>query len=269
MMEEPLQPAPAIAPDAPAFGPGRWKGWPIAGVTILCVAVLYLAQLIVGVIIGIFTLLPYERIHPGVVPDLATFTTMIFNAPALFAMVLPGEALMAFLAIVLVAGAVGATRANVGLGRPPRATDFAIGILAGLVLAVISDIVSSAQEKLLGPHPQPSVQIIMSHHGLGSFGLDFVTVALAAGVCEEIMFRGVVFTALVQRMSLWWAAALSGLLFAAAHVDPWSFVALWTVGIGLGVLFYRTRSLWPNIVAHTTFNAVTLVLIYLFPQLAK
>lgn len=268
-MEESLQSAPVIAPDAPAFGPGRWKGWPIAGITILGVAALYLAQIIVGVIIGIFTLIPYERIHPGVVPDLATFTKLLFNAPALFAMVLPAEALMAFLAIALVAGAVGATRANVGLGRPPRATDFAIGLLAGLGLVVVSDLVAGAQEKILGPHPQQSVQIIMSHHGIGAFGLDFVTVALAAGVCEEIMFRGVVFTALVQRMPLWWAAALSGLLFAAAHVDPWSFLALWTVGIGLGLLFYRTRSLWPNIVAHTTFNAFTLVLIYLFPQFAK
>lgn len=268
-MEESPQAAPVVPPGSTAFGPGRWRGWPIAGITILGVAALYLAQIIIGIIIAIFTLLPYERIHPGVVPDLATFTVMLFNAPALFAMVIPGEALMAVLAILLVAGAVGATRANIGLGRPPRATDLAVGLLAGLGLVFVSDVVASLQEKLLGPHPQQSVQIIMSHHGLGSFGLDFVTVALAAGVCEEIMFRGVVFTALVQRMPLWWAAVLSGLMFAAAHVDPWSFLALWTVGIGLGLLFFQTRSLWPNIVAHTTFNAFTLVLIYFFPQLAK
>jgi membrane protease YdiL (CAAX protease family) len=70
-------------------------------------------------------------------------------------------------------------------------------------------------------------------------------------------------------MSVLWAAALSGLMFAAAHLDKWNLVALWTVGIGLGLLFYRTRSLWPNMIAHTTFNAFTLVLIYVFPQFAK
>ena len=176
---------------------------------------------------------------------------------------------MAFLAIVLVAGTVGATRANLGLGRGLRAIDVLEGFGAGLALVGVSWGISLLQDRIFGPHPQPTIEIIKNHHGLGSFGIDFITVAVAAGVCEEIMFRGVVFTALVQRMPLVWAAVLSGLLFAAAHIEPWSFVALWSVGIGLGFLFYSTRSLWPNMIAHTTFNAFSLVLIYLFPQLAK
>jgi membrane protease YdiL (CAAX protease family) len=268
-MEEPTQAAPAIAPDSPAFGPGRWKGWPIAGITLVGVAVLYLTQLIILIFVAIFTLLPYERLHPGVVPDVATLTLMLTPAPALFAMVVPGEALMAFLAIVLVSGSMGATRANLGLGRPFRFSDVLIGLGAGLLLVVVSDIVAKLQELRFGPHPQGSVQIIMSHHGLGSFSFDFVTVALAAGICEEIMFRGVVFAALVQRMPLVWAAIVSGLIFAAVHGDLWSLSALWVVGIGLAILYYRTRSLWPNMVAHTTFNAFTLIIVYFFPQWAK
>jgi hypothetical protein len=269
MMEESLQPAPVIAPDAPAFGPGRWRGWPIAGITIIGVAVLYLAQIIVAGIIIVFTVIPYMRAHPGVAPDLATYTRMVTTAPDLLAMVIPGEGLMAFLAIILVASIAGATRANIGLGRPLRALDFLIGVAGGGVLIGASTLISAIQQAIFGPHPQPTLQIILNHHGFGSFALDFVTVAVTAGVCEEIMFRGVVFTALIQRMPLWWAAALSGLMFAAAHLDQWSFVALWVVGVGLGVLFYHTRSLWPNMIAHTTFNAFTLVLIYLFPQFAK
>lgn len=268
-MEETQQIAPVIAPDGPAFGPARWRGWPIAGITVFGVAVLYLTQVIVGVILLVFEYLPYARTHPGSVPDVATITKVIFNAPALFITVVPGEALMAFLAIILVAGAVGATRANLGIGRPPKAVDALIGIVAGLALVGVSVIVNAVQEKMFGPHPQPSVEIIKSHHGLASFGFDFVTVALAAGVCEEIMFRGVVFAALVQRMPLWWAAGLSGMIFAAAHADFWSFVALWAVGLGLALLYYRTRTLWPNMIAHTTFNAFTLVLVYFVPQLAK
>ena len=268
-MEDSPQTAQVIASDGPAFGPTRWRGWPIAGITVLSVAVLYLVQAILGIIVAVFTLLPYERVHPGFIPNPAFLTKLVFNAPALFAMVIPSEALMAFVAIVLVTGMFSATRANLGLGRPPRATDFLIGLGAGLALVAVSALFSSLQERWLGPHPQLAIQIIKSHTGLASFAFDFVTVALAAGVCEEIMFRGVVFTALVQRMPLVWAAVLSGLLFAAAHLDPWSFVELWAVGIGLGLLYYGTRSLWPNMVAHTAFNAFSLVLIYFFPQLAK
>ena len=268
-MEESSQVAPVTAPDGPAFDSARWRGWPIAGITIIGVAVLYLAQVVVLFIIFLFTVVPYMRLHPGHVPDLATVTNMVTTAPDLFAMVIPGEGLMAFLAVVLVIGAVGATRADLGLGRPPRPIDFLEGIGAGIALVGVSSVVAWLQERAFGPHPQPTIAIIKNHHGLGSFGIDFITVALAAGVCEEIMFRGVVFTAFVQRMPVVWAAVLSGLLFAAAHVEPWSFVELWTVGIGLGFLFYSTRSLWPNMVAHTTFNAFSLVLIYFFPQLAK
>jgi CAAX protease family protein len=268
-MEESPQVAPAIAPDGPAFGPGRWRGWPIAGVTLAGVAVLYLTQFIILIFVVIFTIIPYEHLHPGVVPDVATLTLMLTPAPALFAMVVPGEALMAFLAIVLASRAVGATRANLGLGRPPRISDLWIGLGAGLLLVGLSTIVAKLQELRFGPHPQGSVQIIMNHHGLVSFSFDFLTVALAAGVCEEIMFRGVVFAAFAQRMSLFWAATVSGLIFAAVHGDPWSLSALWAVGIGLAVLYYGTRSLWPNMVAHTTFNAFTLIIVYFIPQLAK
>ncbi len=268
-MEESPQTAPAIAPAGPAFGPARWRGWSVVGITVISVAALYLAQIILGIIVAVFILLPYERVHPGFIPDAAFLTKLVFNAPALFAMVIPSEALMAFLAIVLVTGMFGATRANLGLGRKPRFLDILIGILAGSALIAVTVVISTLQDKWFGPHPQLSVQIIKSHTGLASFAFDFVTVALAAGVCEEIMFRGVVFTALVQRMPLVWAAALSGLLFAAAHVDRWAFVELWAVGVGLAFLYYRTRSLWPNMVAHTTFNAFSLVVIYFFPQLAK
>ncbi|HEY5094637.1 MAG TPA: type II CAAX endopeptidase family protein [Candidatus Eremiobacteraceae bacterium] len=268
-MEETQQVAPVIAPDVPAFGPKRWRGWPIFGITVFGVAVLYLAQIIVSAILFIFTYFPYARAHPGTPTDVNTISKLVFTAPALFATVVPGEALMAFLAIVLVAGAVGATRANLGFARPPKAVDLLIGILAGLALVLVSFIVGELQEKVFGPHPQASVEIIKSHHGLASFAFDFVGVALAAGVCEEIMFRGVVFAALVQRMPLWWAAALSGLIFAAAHADYWSIAALWAVGMGLCFLYYRSRTLWANMIAHTTFNAVTLVFVYFLPQLAK
>jgi membrane protease YdiL (CAAX protease family) len=269
MIDEHAAVMPAAVLEGPAFGPVRWRGWRIAGIAMLGLAALYLVQLIIGIVLAIVTYLPYAASHPGAVPDAATLTRIIFNAPALFAMVVPGEALMAFLAIVLVIGTVGATRANLGLGRRPRFLDVVIGFLGGLSLVGVSSIVAQIQEHFFGPHPQPSVQIIMSHHGIGSFALDFVTVALAAGVCEEIMFRGVVFAALVQRLPLWTAAALSGLIFATAHFDRWSLLALWMVGIGLGLLYYHTRSLWPNMVAHTVFNAFTLVIVYWFPQYAK
>jgi membrane protease YdiL (CAAX protease family) len=249
--------------------PARWNGWRVAAVILFGIAALYLVQIIIGLIIAIIVLYPQIQAHPHSIPDAHQLLVMMLNSPSLFLLSVSSESLMAFIAVGLAMSSLGASRAQLGMGRTFRATDVLIGILGGCALIGIGDLVGSIQERFFGPHPQATVQIIMSHHGPGSFALDFVSVALVAGICEELMFRGVMFTALAQRMPVWIAAVLSGLAFGIAHADIWSLAALTAVGIGLAVLFSRTRSIWPNMVAHTTFNAFSLVLIYFFPQFAK
>lgn len=249
--------------------PARWNGWRATAVILFGIAALYLAQIIIGVIVAVIVLYPQLQAQPHSIPDPQRLLVMMLNSPSLFLISVTSESLMAFIAIGLAMSSLGASRQQLGLGRPFRIRDVGVGILAGIALIIAGDAVGAVQQIIFGPHTQPTVQIIMSHHGVGSFMLDFVSVALAAGICEELMFRGVVFTALAQRMPLWIAAALSGLAFGLAHAELWSLAALTVVGIGLALLYSRTRSIWPNMVAHTTFNAFSLVLIYFFPQYAK
>jgi membrane protease YdiL (CAAX protease family) len=255
----------SLEPAAPA----RWNGWRVTAVVLFGVAALYLVQLIVGAIIAIIVIVPQVQAHPQHLPNTQQLLIAMLNSPSLFVLSVSSESLMAFIAVALAMSSLGASRQQLGMGRPFQASDLVIGVLAGCALIGIGDIVGSIQEHFFGAHQQQTVQIIMSHHGLGSFALDFISVALVAGICEELMFRGVMFTALAQRMPVWTAAVLSGIAFGVAHADKWSLAALSFVGIGLAVLFSRTRSIWPNMVAHTTFNAFSLVLIYFFPQFAK
>jgi uncharacterized protein len=256
-----------LPPDPAA--PARWNGWRATAVVLFGVAALYLVQLIIGLIIAIIVLYPQIQAHPHNIPNAQQLLVMMLNSPSLFILSVSSESLMAIIAVGLAMSSLGASREQLGLGRPFRIEDVGVGVLAGAALIIIGDVVGSIQQHFFGPHPQPTVQIIMSHHGLLSFALDFVSVALVAGICEELMFRGVMFTALAQRMPVWIAAVLSGLAFGIAHADIWSLAALTVVGVGLALLYSRTRSIWPNMVAHTTFNAFSLVLIYYFPQLAK
>ncbi|HLJ82631.1 MAG TPA: CPBP family intramembrane glutamic endopeptidase [Candidatus Eremiobacteraceae bacterium] len=249
--------------------PARWNGWRATAVILFGVAALYLVQIIIGVIIAIIVLYPQLQAQPHSIPNTQQLLVMMLNSPSLFLISVTSESLMAFIAIGLAMSSLGASRQQLGFGRPFRILDVGVGILAGIALIGAGDVVGSLQQQIFGPHPQPTVQIIMSHHGIVSFMLDFVSVALVAGICEELMFRGVMFTALAQRMPVWTAAVLSGLAFGLAHAELWSLAALTVVGIGLALLYSRTRSIWPNMVAHTTFNAFSLVLIYFFPQYAK
>jgi len=92
--------------------------------------------------------------------------------------------------------------------------------------------------------------------------LSFIAVALAP-FSEELVFRGFVFNALRRRMSFGWAASLSGLIFGAAHGEPVGVIPLAAGGVALAYVYARSGSLWSSIVAHGTFNAITLALLLL------
>lgn len=98
---------------------------------------------------------------------------------------------------------------------------------------------------------------------------DPVTLLLAgllavavAPVSEELLFRGVVFSAL-SRYGILLAAFASGLLFALPHLDPGSILPFTLVGAALAWVYYRHRSLVAAIHFHVLFNAVSYVLLLL------
>lgn len=76
-----------------------------------------------------------------------------------------------------------------------------------------------------------------------------------APLCEEVLFRGFLFTGFQRSMPLAWAVVLSALIFAAAHNDLPSFPVLFCIGLLLALLRWRTRSLWPGILLHLLNNA--------------
>jgi uncharacterized protein len=88
---------------------------------------------------------------------------------------------------------------------------------------------------------------------------------LAAPLCEEFLFRGVVQQGLAAGTGRPVEAIfLSGLVFALFHLNPVSFLALLELGLFFGLLYQRTGSLLPGMVAHATQNATTLGIYFLF-----
>lgn len=196
------------------------------------------------------------------------WTIQISTAENLFWFAIAGDGVMIVFALIFAAAFLNAKGRQIGLGVPTTGTQLALGIAAGLGLVLLADIVTAGQSKVVGPHPEAVAEILKTHKGAMSFVFDFASVGLIAPFAEELLFRGVIFAGLAQRLPLGWAAAISGIIFGAAHLDPWSIVPLAIVGTGLALLYRRTGSLWPNVIAHATFNTFSLVLVYLFPQFA-
>jgi CAAX protease family protein len=90
--------------------------------------------------------------------------------------------------------------------------------------------------------------------------LQLGAIALAAGVGEETLFRGVVQAGLTGRIGLAPAVLLAGLLFGAFHWVHWAYAAVAAaMGIYLGALYGWTGNLLVPITAHALYDFLALV----------
>lgn len=87
------------------------------------------------------------------------------------------------------------------------------------------------------------------------FGLCLV---VFAPVCEELVFRGLLFPALLKEMSLLRAVLVNALVFMAAHqiFHPGAFI----LGVLASLIFYSTRSVIPTIALHAACNATGILI---------
>ena len=91
-------------------------------------------------------------------------------------------------------------------------------------------------------------------------------VTLAAPVCEEFFFRGVLQPGLFDAAGARGALRpllLTSFLFSLFHFDPVGFLARWELGLLFGWLAWRSGSLWPGILAHAANNGVSSALFLL------
>lgn len=85
----------------------------------------------------------------------------------------------------------------------------------------------------------------------------FVALSLSAGFCEELIFRGYLIWAFRPTLGLWGAAALSVVVFAAAHAYQGArgMVTTGVAGTLFTVVVLVFGSLWPAIALHALVDA--------------
>ncbi len=127
----------------------------------------------------------------------------------------------------------------------------AIPILAVLILALIP-----ARIPLLEIIPMPDYLIEMFKDLLHPDIVSLFTVAIAAPLLEEFIFRGVVLDGFLKRYSPTKAIIWSSILFGIAHLNPWQFISAFAIGCVMGWVYYRTKNLWLCIFMHFVNNFV-------------
>lgn len=93
------------------------------------------------------------------------------------------------------------------------------------------------------------------------FIIGFLVMAITPGICEEIMFRGVLLNE-YKRMGSRRSILLTSFLFAIMHMTLANFIGTFFLGIIFGVMVYKTDSIYSSIIGHITNNTIALSLGY-------
>ena len=141
------------------------------------------------------------------------------------------------------------------------------GVFFWAGVAAMGTLLPSEVYQELLPLPDFSTQELMQ---VMSSRWGYLTICIFAPLVEEVVFRGAVLRSLLQRMnSRWGAIALSAFLFALVHLNPAQMPHAFLIGLLLGWMYERTRSILPGIMVHWVNNTVVYVVYNLLPNLSE
>ncbi len=94
--------------------------------------------------------------------------------------------------------------------------------------------------------------------------LIFATVAISAPLLEEILFRGIILDGFLKNYAPTKAIFWSAVIFGLIHLNPYQFIAATLIGILMGWIYWRTRSLWLCILIHFINNSLGFFMNWIF-----
>ncbi|MFQ5413351.1 MAG: ABC transporter permease subunit/CPBP intramembrane protease [Phycisphaerae bacterium] len=148
--------------------------------------------------------------------------------------------------------------------RVPRMRYIAAGVLIGVAAWVPVHEITVLQGQML-PMPERTVEaleamerVIRSLHPAQAL----MCLAVVPALCEELLFRGLLLTGLATALRPASAVIASAVVFGVFHFALFRFVPTTALGVVLGLLCWRARSIVPGVIAHMLHNGVTLSALY-------
>ncbi len=164
--------------------------------------------------------------------------------------------------VLLVAGRTRAGRRTLSglLDWRPLAPIARAGLAGGLGIKVLSDVVVLVEQQFVSVESNnPFLTRPWLHEPSLEQAAIILSLVVLVPVAEELLYRGLVYTALRARLAAPAAIVASAAFFAAVHLNPTLLPSLFLVGAGLAWLMERTGSLWPPIIAHVFINGVAVL----------
>lgn len=232
----------AAAPGGGAVGGERWG---LVEAAVVVVAVLSL-RIALEAVSGL-----------PVVRGLTSGGAMLARAAAQGVYYLAQAALLVYLALRRGRGVVAAF----GLDRAPgwRAWPAALGVMLGAWSFALLYRAIALGAGWRPPGTEGPTLLTLFGTDAAGMALTVLSTGLVAPVVEELAFRGVALGSLLERWPVGISVVVAAVVFALLHGSAWQFAPMLVLGLGLGWLAARHRSLWPALAAHAGYNIVLVV----------
>ncbi len=126
-------------------------------------------------------------------------------------------------------------------------------IVPGLALAV-----GTVEGMLEWAFPLSARQEAYFAHMMSNDVVMLIAACILAPVLEEMLFRGIILRGFLQQYPRRYAILGSAALFGMAHLNLYQFAVGLGMGLVLGWLYERARSLWPCMLLHAAYNSTGL-----------
>lgn len=101
---------------------------------------------------------------------------------------------------------------------------------------------------------------------LQSGWLGILSIAIFGPILEELLFRGAITNALLEKYTPTKAIIISALVFGIFHINLAQVVTATLIGLLLGWVYYKTKSLIPCILIHILNNSLSVFLSLKYPE---
>ena len=93
-----------------------------------------------------------------------------------------------------------------------------------------------------------------------------IMVVAAGPFIEEVLFRGMILDGFLKRYSPWKSILWSSVIFGLFHLNPWQFIPAFILGVLMGYVYWKTRSLWLCIFIHFVNNGLSYLAMFFIDE---
>lgn len=114
------------------------------------------------------------------------------------------------------------------------------------------------------------ILVIANMKNVGEYLYTLVILAFVPAMVEEMLFRGCMQQLLVRWTRVAWIGIfITSIIFSAFHFSYYGFLPRLFLGCMLGYLFYFSKNIWLNILAHFLNNAIAVTQMYFLSKAGK